>query len=86
MGYNPSFLVVMENHHFQSENHHTIANCKQIAEGNGKIVVEKSIEALEFGLLGDLFFVPWDDSWWLMVSFFGWIPSYETQYGRRGLS
>ena len=52
----------------------------------GKIVVEKSIEALEFGLLGDLFFVPWDDSWWLMVSFFGWIPSYEKQDGRRGLS
>ena len=33
MGYNPSFLVVMENHHFQSEGHHTIANCKQITGG-----------------------------------------------------
>ena len=31
--YNPSFLVVMENHHFQSENHHTIADCKQIIGG-----------------------------------------------------
>lgn len=33
MGYNPSFLVVTENHHFQSENHHTIASCKQIIGG-----------------------------------------------------